>query len=210
MGVGPGVADVGSAKGPMALSGTIGWIWTVFGPFLGLILITGLFAYLTRDSGSFVSAYNWRTIAVQTVIVGTAALGMTVIMIAGGIDLSVGSAVALVTVGMALTVRDLGCPMPVAMIGGVVLGGLCGLFNGGLITGLGVVPVHHHARESEDFPGAGQEARDERGDLRPGRVEGLVVRAHPRDRTRAALAGGRARGLGTARGEPPAGAGPTV
>ena len=77
----------------------MGWVWTVFGPFLGLILITVLFAFLTRESGSFLTAYNWRTIAVQTVIVGTAALGMTVIMISGGIDLSVGSAVALVTVG---------------------------------------------------------------------------------------------------------------
>ena len=64
----------------------------------GAGLITVLFAFLTRDSGSFLTVYNWRTIAVQTVIVGTAALGMTIIIIAGGIDLSVGSIVALVTV----------------------------------------------------------------------------------------------------------------
>jgi len=44
------------------------------------------------------TAYNWRTIAVQTVIVGAAALGMTLIMISGGIDLSVGSVVALTTI----------------------------------------------------------------------------------------------------------------
>ncbi len=138
--MGVGVEEVGAAKGPMALRGTLGWAWTVFGPFLGLLLITGLFAFLTRDSGSFVSAYNWRTIAVQTVIVGTAALGMTLIMIAGGIDLSVGSAVALVTVAVALMVRDLHWPLPLAMAGGIVLGGICGLFNGGLITALGVVP----------------------------------------------------------------------
>src|SRR5258708_4477503 len=80
------VADeVGREKGSPALRGTLGWVWTVFGPFLGLILITVLFAYLTRQSGSFMAAYNWRTIAVQTVIVGTAALGMTLIMISGGI-----------------------------------------------------------------------------------------------------------------------------
>jgi ribose/xylose/arabinose/galactoside ABC-type transport system permease subunit len=138
--VGVGVEDLGTVKGPMALRGTLGWVWTVFGPFLGLLLITGLFAFLTRDTGSFVSVYNWRTIAVQTVIVGTAALGMTVIMIAGGIDLSVGSVVALVTVCVALAVRDLGVPLPLAMVGGIALGGVCGLFNGGLITGLGVVP----------------------------------------------------------------------
>lgn len=120
--------------------GTLGWVWTAFGPFLGLILITLLFATLTRESGLFLTGYNWRTIAVQTVIVGTAALGMTLIMVAGGIDLSVGSVVALVTVGVAASVRDLGLPMPVAILGGILLGGLCGLLNGTLITLLGVVP----------------------------------------------------------------------
>jgi ribose transport system permease protein len=132
--------DGGRAKGTLALRGKLSWVWTVFGPFLGLILITLLFAFLTRQSGSFLTTYNWRTIAVQTVIVGTAALGMTAIMISGGIDLSVGSAVALVTVIIALAVRDLGWPLPLALAGGMAVGGLCGFFNGALITGLGVVP----------------------------------------------------------------------
>ena len=124
----------------LRLRGTLGWIWTVLGPFFGLLLIAGLFAWLTRDSGSFVTAYNWRTIAVQTVIVGTAALGMTLIMISGGIDLSVGSSIALVTVVVAILVRDYHVPVVVALGVGVLLGGGCGLLNGGLISGLGVVP----------------------------------------------------------------------
>src|SRR5262249_18505172 len=88
----------------IAFRQTLSWVRTVFGPVLGLVLITLLFAAMTRESGSFLSLYNWRTIAVQTVIVATAALGMTLIMIAGGIDLSVGSTVALVTVCMAVLV----------------------------------------------------------------------------------------------------------
>ena len=131
--------DVGTGK-KGSLRGTLGWVWTVFGPFLGLVLITLLFAYLTRDAGSFLTTYNWRTIAVQTVIVGVAALGMTVIMISGGIDLSVGSVIALVTVACALAVRDYHLPLIAALALGVTLGGLCGLFNGALITGLRVVP----------------------------------------------------------------------
>ncbi len=115
-------------------------LMTLLGPFVGLIIVTGLFAFLTRHTGSFLTSANWRTIAVQTVIVGTAALGMTVIMISGGIDLSVGSVVAFVTVAVAILVRDLGVSIPLAMAAGIVIGGLCGLFNGGLITGLGVVP----------------------------------------------------------------------
>ena len=132
------------AGGP-ALRGTLGLAWTLVGPFVGLILITLLFAWLTRASGSFLRLYTWREIAVQSVIVGTAALGMTAIMISGGIDLSVGSVVALVTVAIARAVEGgMGLPwpipLPLAMLGGVLLGGLCGLLNGGLIAGLGVVP----------------------------------------------------------------------
>lgn len=136
---------------PNRLRGTLGWIWTVLGPFLGLILITALFAWMTRETGSFLTLYNWRTIAVQTVVVGTAALGMTIIMIAGAIDLSVGSTIALVTVVMAmlvkrldpalpLSLRSAGLALVVATAAGVLLGGLCGAINGALVAGLRVVP----------------------------------------------------------------------
>ena len=87
------------------LRGSLGWAWTLFGPFVGLVLIILLFGALTRESGRFLTLDNWRTIAVQTVIVGIAALGMTIIMIAGGIDLSVGSTVALVTVCIAMFIK---------------------------------------------------------------------------------------------------------
>ena len=105
-------ADSNQELPGFALRGTLGWVWTVFGPFLGLVLITLLFAALTRESGRFLTLDNWRTIAVQSVIVGTAALGMTIIMIAGGIDLSVGSTVALVTVCMALFVKKVDPSLP--------------------------------------------------------------------------------------------------
>ena len=60
------------------LRGSLGWAWTVFGPFVGLVLIILLFSVMTRESGKFLTLDNWRTIAVQTVIVGIAALGMTI------------------------------------------------------------------------------------------------------------------------------------
>ncbi len=132
--------DIGRSSSRGRVRGALGWAWSVLGPFVGLVLIVALFAWLTRESGSFLEAYNWRTIAVQTVIVGTAALGMTAIMIAGGIDLSVGSAVALVTVAVAILIRDYHLPVVAALGLGVVFGGVCGLLNGGLISGLGVVP----------------------------------------------------------------------
>ncbi|HWE38465.1 MAG TPA: ABC transporter permease [Isosphaeraceae bacterium] len=166
--VGVGVEDVGAKPraGRSALRGALRGVWTVLGPFVGLLLIIALFAYLTRKPGMplveaclnamFLEKYNWQMIAQQTVILWIAALGMTVVMIAGGIDLSVGSLVALVTVAIALAVKGFdvqlpvslggqhwqlpGVPLVVALIGGVLLGGLCGLFNGAFITGLRVVP----------------------------------------------------------------------
>ena len=84
-------------------------------------------------------------------IVGIAALGMTMIMIAGGIDLSAGSTVALVTVCTAMFVkkvdpsladslREMKLVLPLALVLGIAVGGLCGAINGALIAGLKVVP----------------------------------------------------------------------
>ena len=142
--------DRPGARG-IPLRGSLRWAWAVFGPFLGLLLITALFAVLTRESRMFLTPSNWRTIAVQSVIVGSAALGMTIIMIAGGIDLSAGSTVALVTVCIAVFVkkvdptlpeslRDLKLVVPLALCLGIGIGGLCGAINGSLIAGLRVVP----------------------------------------------------------------------
>jgi ribose/xylose/arabinose/galactoside ABC-type transport system permease subunit len=107
------------------------------GPLIGLLLIFALFAIAGPDS--FASLNNLETIARQTAIVGTAALGMTLIIISGGIDLSVGSIIALVTVVTAALLQA-GVPPLVAALGGVVAGALCGFVNGFLITRLKVVP----------------------------------------------------------------------
>ncbi len=133
------VRDLGAEKGGRWRS-ALGKVWTLVGPFLGLIVVVWLFHMHPVSGERFLSWGNGRMIAVQTVIVGTAALGMTLVMIAGGIDLSVGSAVALVTVGIVLANRESGLSLPASLAVGVLLGGLCGLFNGVLITGLGVVP----------------------------------------------------------------------
>ncbi len=163
----------GGAKwGGARLRGTLGWAWTVLGPFAGLVLIVALFAWLTRESGSFLTAYNWRTIAVQTVIVGTAALGMTVIMISGGIDLSVGSAAALVTVIVALLVRDYRLAAGVALAAGVVLGGGCGVLNGALISGLKVVPFIITLGTLKVFRGAAKWLSDSTPVYIPGTAKG--------------------------------------
>lgn len=71
-------------------------------PMAGLILVVLLFTLLTHETGRYLTLGNLRTIAVQTAITGVCGVGMTLVIIGGGIDLSVGSAVALVTVVIAL------------------------------------------------------------------------------------------------------------
>src|SRR3989454_1437782 len=72
-------------------------------------------------------------------IVALGAIGMTLIIISGGIDLSVGSNIALTSVVTALALRH-SWPPSVALLGGIVVGGLVGLVNGLAITSLRVVP----------------------------------------------------------------------
>lgn len=107
------------------------------GPLLALLIIYGLFA--AKMPENFLRANNLVTIARQTAIVGTASLGMTMIIIAGGIDLSVGSIVALGTVIIALLLNA-GVPPVLAVLGGVLAGAACGLLTGTLVTRLKVVP----------------------------------------------------------------------
>ena len=70
--------------------------------------------------------------------VGLVAIGMTLLMIAGEIDLSVGSVAGLCAIVSAWLMKNGGCPVPAAVLGGVVAGGLAGLVNGLLTVRLGV------------------------------------------------------------------------
>src|SRR5438477_6299532 len=70
----------------------------ILGPFFGLLLVTGLFSLSSEVRPYFLSGANFKIILTQTVIVAIGTLGMTLIIVSGGIDLSVGSVVALTSV----------------------------------------------------------------------------------------------------------------
>src|SRR5919112_1123646 len=80
------------------------WL-TKLGPFLGLALVIFTFAALSGSPERFLSPFNLRIVLSQTVIVALGAIGMTVIIISSGIDLSVGSTIALTGVVTALGLR---------------------------------------------------------------------------------------------------------
>jgi len=107
------------------------------GPLLGLVVIYAAFAIWGPEE--FASVRNMETIARQTTVVGIAALGMTMIIILGGIDLSVGSTIALSTVVIALMLGKGMNPVLAALMG-VAAGAVCGAFNGLVITKIKVVP----------------------------------------------------------------------
>lgn len=113
------------------------WVNTL-SPVLALIAVFGLFVLIAPSS--FATTRNMETIARQTAIVGVAALGMTMVIISGGIDLSVGSVVALSTVVIAWLLRYTGVGPLTAALGGVAASALFGLISGVLITRLRVVP----------------------------------------------------------------------
>src|SRR3989440_5638785 len=108
-------------------------------PFLGLILVILVFAILIGEPERYLSLKNLRTVLGQTVIVAIGAIGMTVIIISGGIDLSVGSAIALTGVIAALGINA-GWSTTVALAAGILVGGAVGIANGLAITRLKVVP----------------------------------------------------------------------
>ncbi len=110
-----------------------------FGPLLGLAIVILVFTILTGAPDRYLAPKNLRTVLVQTVIVAIGAIGMTVIIISGGIDLSVGSAIALTGVVAALGIKA-GLSPILAVTLAILGGGLVGVVNGLAITRLRVVP----------------------------------------------------------------------
>lgn len=108
------------------------------GPLLGLLLVIAIFAILIGNPENYLSLQNLRTVLAQTVIVAIGAIGMTIIIVSGGIDLSVGSAIALTGVITALGLNA-GWPVTLALSAGILVGGVVGFANGLAITRLKVV-----------------------------------------------------------------------
>jgi ribose/xylose/arabinose/galactoside ABC-type transport system permease subunit len=108
------------------------------GPLLGLAVVFSFFALWAGPP--FYSWYNQVTVLTQSVIVAAGALGMTWIIIAGGIDLSVGSIIALSTVVIARLLQAGVAPLASALAG-VAMGGLCGLAAALLFGRIGLAPL---------------------------------------------------------------------
>jgi ribose/xylose/arabinose/galactoside ABC-type transport system permease subunit len=107
-----------------------------FGTLIGLALLCAALWILTPH---FLTVSNLVNVVEQTSINAIVAVGMTFVILSGGIDLSVGSIVALAGVVLGTALQG-GQPLPVALTLALAAGVACGLANGGLISWGGLPP----------------------------------------------------------------------
>ena len=108
-------------------------------PFVGLFVVLLLFAMDSELRSVIFKGGNFKTILTQTVIVAIGAMGMTMVIVSGGIDLSAGSVVALCSVVTARLIEQ-GHGFVAVLALTVLIGGLVGLANGGIITTVRMMP----------------------------------------------------------------------
>ncbi|MFA7568888.1 MAG: ABC transporter permease [Defluviitoga tunisiensis] len=104
-----------------------------------LVLIV-LMLFLGITAKGFLSVANIFTIILNVSFIGVMACGMTMVIITGGIDLSAGSILGLSGVVMGLLMHDFGVHPLASVLSGFLVGVLCGLVNGFLITKIKIPP----------------------------------------------------------------------
>jgi D-xylose transport system permease protein len=102
---------------------------------IGLVIIWGAFQIM---NDSFLSSRNLVNLTLQSAAVGTIAIGIVLVLLLGEIDLSVGSVSGLAAAILAVGMVDHGWPLPVAILGALLMGVVVGLAYGGLYTRFGV------------------------------------------------------------------------
>ena len=100
-----------------------------------------IFVFLSIASPSFLTAENLIGLLRQVAMLMIASVGMTFLIIAGGIDLSIGSSNAVTGVVCALLVARLGLPVGVGILAGILCGGALGLVNGLMVTQVRLPPL---------------------------------------------------------------------
>jgi ribose transport system permease protein len=103
------------------------------------VALVGLVVAFSLSSPFFLTGENIKNLLVQSIFVLLVALGMTFVLVAGGIDLSVGSVLGL-SAGTTLLVLQHGAPTVVGIAAGLATGVVAGVLNGLVIAGLGISP----------------------------------------------------------------------
>ncbi|MGW6442389.1 ABC transporter permease [Lentzea sp. NPDC055074] len=107
------------------------------GPAVVLLVSVVVFALLSER---FLTPGNISLILQQVAVVGTLAVGQTIVILTAGIDLSCGAIMVLTSIVMAKVAAETGLPGLPALLLGFAVGTLCGLLNGVLVTRLKLPP----------------------------------------------------------------------
>lgn len=108
-----------------------------YGIYIGFLFICILFSLL---SPYFLKGRNISNILVQSSILAIIAVGETIVILTGGIELSVGSVVAFTSLSSAYMIVELGFPIPIGILLSLIFSGIIGLLNGVVIS-YGRVPA---------------------------------------------------------------------
>ena len=98
--------------------------------FLAFASLIAIFVFFSLASENFLNYSNVTAILFSTVVIGTLALGTTFVIITGGIDLSIGTGMALCAVISGVLIVNAGVPVAIGVLGAVLFGGLIGFING--------------------------------------------------------------------------------
>lgn len=110
-----------------------------YGVIIMLAVLIIVFSILRAST--FLTVNNFLNVARQVSMLAIVAVGMTMVLLAGGIDLSVGAQMAMVGVSVSLLIRDLGMNPLLACILGLLFTTLVGFINGTLITFTKIAPL---------------------------------------------------------------------
>lgn len=105
---------------------------------VSIILVIG--SYVQTRTGLFFTVRNWQAISVQIAVVTIIACAMTLVMIAGHIDVSVSGTVVLCGIVAGQLIKA-GVPIWLAFVLASVAGGIVGLLNAGLVLGVGITSL---------------------------------------------------------------------
>jgi len=99
---------------------------------VGILIALGI--WFSIETSSFLATQNLTNLIRQVAFVGIAACAVTPVMIAGGLDLSIGATVAVAGVTAATLVAHSNWPLPLAFAAGVAAGGIVGSVNAFLVV----------------------------------------------------------------------------
>lgn len=102
------------------------------------VALVALVLYFWQASPYFMTQRNLLNVGAAVAVTGVLAAGMTIALIAGQLDLTVGANIALTSVVVALAVQDLGWRTPLAVVLGLAVGAAIGLVNTVLVVGVGI------------------------------------------------------------------------